>query len=51
MVATIESQRVFSRRCLADRPASPEQSHWLGVSFTSFLLAILAVCALVPTAG
>ena len=51
MVATIESQSVFNRRCLADQPARPDQSHWFGVSLTSFLLAISAICALVLTPG
>ncbi len=37
MLATIENLRDISRRCLADQPLSAEQSHWLGVSLTSFL--------------
>ncbi len=37
MLATIENLREISHRCLTDQPLSPEQSQWLGVSFTSFL--------------
>lgn len=51
MFATIESQRVIGCRCLADQPLSPEQSHWLGVLLTSFLLSIGRVGALVLTSS
>ncbi len=37
MLATIETIREISHRCLADQPLSEEQSHWLGESLRNFL--------------
>ena len=37
MLATIDTLRDISRRCLADETLSAEQSHWLGATLESFL--------------
>ena len=37
MLATIDTLRDISRRCLADETLSAEQSRWLGVSLENFL--------------
>ncbi len=37
MLATIETIREISHRCLAEQPLNEEQSRWLGESLRSFL--------------